>query len=224
MIRPKRFSQAALRAKRQWRTIACALFFLCLSQAALAQSGRRPEKKEAPPPTVEVETKIEPEVSRPTARIPAIASLIISGDRTSAELDVPIGYLDFAINACIERLRKAPALAVSAGGTNIRKKEAVDDAKQQADAHVVWLEIVVENDDTDLGGITVRYFVFTPQTGKVKNFGRVYADRAQLGKGPVGVALPRSAGRRLPLDYLMKQAGKDIADRLIGLFQVSLPD
>lgn len=220
----ERSTLALHRETRPWCAIVCALFFVCLSQTALAQSGRRPVKQDTPPPTTTVETKAEPVVTRPAINTPPIATLIISGDRTSAEFDIPIGYLDFAINACIERLRKAIALEVSAGGTNLSKSEAVDLAKKQTSSHVVWLDLKVENDNTGMGGIIVQYFVFIPESAKVKNFGRVYADRAQLGTGPMGVGLPRSTSKRAPLDYLMKQAGRDIAERLIGIFQVSLRD
>jgi hypothetical protein len=224
-MRDESLCLALSKEKRRYLLLVSALSLLCLSQAALAQSGRRQVKRESPsPPPGTTEAKRET-VAQPTpAKTAPAASFIISGDKLSAQLDLPAGYLDVAVQACIDRLAKAPSVAASAGGTTISKKEAIDMAKRQTDAHVVWLEIRVERDSPVSTDVTLQYSVFTPQTAKVKTFGRVYLDGAQLRKGGVGVGLPPSTARRLPLDYLMKEAGRSVAERLMSSFHISSPD
>jgi TonB family protein len=57
----ERFFSVLLEENRRCFLIVCALLLLCLSDSALAQSGRNRVKKKSPPPPVPVETKIETE-------------------------------------------------------------------------------------------------------------------------------------------------------------------
>jgi hypothetical protein len=100
------------------------------------------------------------------------------------------------------------------------RKEAIDKAKKGEEAYVVWLEMSVDNVNSASVGIILNYTVFSPQTGKVKTFGHVYLDRAQVGTGNVGIGLPPSASRRLPLEYQLKQGGREVADRVMETFHV----
>jgi hypothetical protein len=218
-MRHERLSLAVSEEKRVRLLIVSVLSILCLSQAAFAQSGRRQSKNISPSPPVIVEPKTEGEAKPPTAKPAPIASLIVGGDRDRASFDIPSGYLDIAIDSCIERLGKSASLTVVGGGSMTRK-EAIDKAKKQEDAYVVWLEMSVENDNSASAGIILGYTILIPQTAKVKTFGHVYLDRAQVGTGNVGVGLPPSASRRLPLDYLLKQGGRDVADRVMDIFHV----
>jgi hypothetical protein len=219
-MRHERLSLAVSEEKRVRLLIVCVLSILCLSQAAHAQSGRRQSKNISPSPPVVVEPKTETEVKPPAAKPAPVASLIVGGDRDRASFDIPSGYLDVAVDACIERLGKAASLSVVGGGS-MNRKEAIDKAKKQEDAYVVLLEMSVENVNSASAGIILSYTVLTPQTAKVKKFGHVYLDRAQLGTGNVGVGLPPSTSRRLPPEYLLKQGGRDVADRVMDIFHVT---
>lgn len=211
--------------RRRYLLIVCALSILCLSQTTLAQSGRRQVKRESTvPPPVSAEVKTEPSATPATVKVDTVASFIVGGDRLSASFDVPSGYLDTAIHACIDRLGKAPGLIASAGGSSMSRKDAIDKAKKQSEAHVVLIEFKAENNGPSQTGFVLEYSVFTPQTAKVKSFGRVYLDNARVGPGRVGVGIPPSISRRLPLDYQMKEGGRSIADRIMSSFHVSSPD
>jgi hypothetical protein len=220
----ERLSLVSAREKRGRLLMVCVLSLLCLSQAALAQSGRRQIKREPqpPPPTVNAEAK--PEATPEKEKLPPVASFVVGGDRLSATFEIPTGYLDIAINACIDRLRKSQSLDVKAGGTSLNRKEAIDEAKKQTEAYVVWLELKADISGSSLSSIVIQYSVFTPQTAKVKTYGSVYLDERRMGSGRVGVGLPPSTSRRLPLDYLMREGGRDVAERLMNHFHVRLPD
>jgi len=219
-MRRERLSLSLPEERRGYFLIVSVLSILCLSQAALAQSGRRQSKNISPSPPVIVEAKTEGEAKPPTVKPAPVASLIIGGNRLSTSFDVPPSSLDIVIDSCIERLGKASSLVVTSGGGNMNRKEAVDKAKKQETAYLVWLELKVENYNSDSSGIILEYSVFEPQTAKVKTFGHVYLDRAQVGNGRIGVGLPPSTTRRLSLDYLMREGGRSVADRVMDIFHV----
>jgi hypothetical protein len=219
-MRRERLSLSLPKERRGYFLIVSVLSILCFSQAALAQSGRRQSKNISPSPPVSVETKTEDAAKPPAVKPAPAASLIVGGNRLSASFDIPPGALDIAIDACIEKLGKASSLVVTSGGNNMSRKEAIDKAKKQEEAYVVWLELKVENYNSASSGIILEYSVFSPQTAKAKTFGHVYLDRAQVGNGRIGVGLPPSTTRRLSLDYLMREGGRTVADRVMDIFHV----
>lgn len=222
-MRDKSLSLAFLKDRRRYLLIVCALSILCLSQTVLAQSGRRIKRESTAPTPVITEAKAEPTPTPSTVKVATVASFIVGGDSLSTSFDVPSGYLETAIHACIDRLEKAQGVTASAGG-NMSRKDAIDKAKKQTDAHVVLIEFKADYNGTSQTTFVLEYSVFTPQTAKVKSFGRVYLDHARVGAGKVGVGLPPSIGRRLPLDYQMKEGGRGIAERLISSFHVDTPN
>lgn len=200
--------------------IICALSILCLSQPMLAQSGRRPPKRESPPPPqAPAETRPEPAPETPAEKPGPAAYLIVGGDRFGSSMDIPSVYADNAVDACLSRLKKSPSLSVRPGG-NMTRGDAINIAKKEKDAHVVWLEIRADNNRAE--GISIGYTVFKPQTAQVKTSGRVYLDGRSVGSGRVGIPLP-GGNRRLPLEYQMSEGGKNVADRLMKNFEVPLP-
>ncbi|HVF88768.1 MAG TPA: hypothetical protein VNH22_01800 [Blastocatellia bacterium] len=205
------------REKRARLLMICALSILCLSQSLLAQSGRRPIKKDPPPPPAPAETRPEP---APPAEKPAPAAyLIVGADRLGSSMYILPGYVDEAVDACVKRLKKSPSLDTRGGGTMTRK-DAIDRARKEKDAYVVWLEVNVEQNGAE--GVSIGYTIFKPETAQVKTSGRVYLSGSRMGRGGVGVGVP-SVNRRLPPEYLMREGGQDVADRVMGNFHVPLP-
>lgn len=198
--------------KRRWLLIVCALSLLCLSQSALAQSGRRQNKNVSPPPPpVAPEPKTETEVKPPVVKPDTSATIIVGGDKFGSSIYILSAYVDAAMVACMDRLRKSAGLEVTGGG-NMSRKEAMDRAKKEQEAHVLWLEVRVEEDGT--GDASVAYTLFAPQTAKNTASGRVYLGTQRVGGGTIGVGVPSS--RRLPLEYQLRDAGRTVADRVIG--------
>ena len=218
MMKSERQVAGLYRQKRGRIMLICALSILCLSQSMLAQSGRRPPKRESPPPAP-AETRPEPPTESPAEKPGPAASLIVGGDRFGSSLDIPSVYADNAVDACLSRLKKSPSLNVRPGG-NMTRGDAINIAKKEKDAHVVWLEIRADNNRAE--GISIGYTVFRPQTAQVKTSGRVYLDNRSSGIGRIGIPLP-GGNRRLPLEYQMSEGGKNVADRLMKNFEVPLP-
>jgi hypothetical protein len=220
-MRYERLSLSLPKEKRGYFLIVSILSILCFSEIALAQSGRRQSKNISPSPPISVEAKAEGEAKTPTAKPAPAASLVIGGNSLSSSFDIPSGALDIAMYACIERLEKASSLTVTSGGNNMSRKEAIDKAKKLETPYVVLLELRVENYNSSSSSIILEYSVFSPQTAKVKTFGHVYLDRAQLSNGRVGVGLPPSSTRRLSLDYLLREGGRNVANRVMEAFHVT---
>ena len=194
--------------------IVCALSIICLSQSALAQSGRRQSKSTSPPPPppAPTETKTEPTTipttGPPTAKPAAVATVIVGGDRYSSSLYIPSGYVDEAVRACMDRLGTSQALEVIGGG-HMSRKDAIDRAKKETVSYVLWIEITTENQNSN--DISLAYYVFKPVTAKGLTSGRVYP--GHRGAGGVVVGVP-TVIRRMPLEYQLREGGQQIADRV----------
>lgn len=192
--------------------IVCAVSILCLSQAAPAQSGRRQRKNISAPTPVITENKTEKEaVPKTPANKPApIATVIVGGDRFDASIYSIASYVDVAVRACVDRLRKTSGLEAVAGG-GMSRGVAIGRAKKESAARVLWLEVRVEDGGSD--SVSISYIVFMPQTAKILTSGRVYLGSRSVGRGGVGIGVPSISGR-LPLEYQMKEAGENVADRV----------
>ncbi|HVG37840.1 MAG TPA: hypothetical protein VM870_01060 [Pyrinomonadaceae bacterium] len=203
-----------------------------LNLDAAAQSGRRSTKQEPPPSPVQT-APVEPAPPRPASK-PAAPTmpLIVGFNRMSSSFDMTPTYVqEYVYEACVARLRKSGAISLSPGG-DMSRKEAVDRAKLQKDAYVVWFEVAVNSyergaTDASLRGgdsrLFIDYYVFTPTTSKVKKFGRVYLDQLRAGQGRVGVSIPSVTGR-LPIQYRLQIAGEEVADRVLNEFHIPLPN
>ena len=194
----------------------------CLSQAALGQSGRRQNKPLSPPTPVaaEDESEAKPE-AKPRAEKPGpAATVIVGGDRFGSSSFAISGYIDEAMEACVAELDKSRGLEARGGG-GMSRKEAIDRAKKETEAHVLWLELRAEGSRED--DIAVSYTLFMPQTAKVLAFGNVYLSTRRAGRGPVSVGVP-SVGGRMPLQYLMREAGREVAQRVMDKLQTATRD
>lgn len=204
-------------SSKRYLLVACAIV-LCLSQTAFAQSGRRSKAAPSPPTPVE-EPKPEP-TPNPSSSKPAVprASIIVGNDRFSSSNFALSSYSGEALRACIDRLNDSRAFDAK-GGSDMTRSDAINRAKK-GESYVLLME--VKEDDMD-GNITIGYYLYKPQTGKVATSGRVYLGTNGVGKGGVGVGIP-STSRRLPLQYQMREAGKEVADRVVGKINVPVPE
>jgi hypothetical protein len=211
--------------RRRSLLILCALSVVCFSYTATApsgiataQSGRRPARSEPSPTTATVNEKSE--TDKPTTAKPPATSIVVGGDRLSATTNLPSGYLDIAIDSCVQRLRKAASLDVNSGGGKMSRRDAIEQAKKQKEGYIVWLEMKIED---DRNSVVIGYAVFSPQTAKVKTFGEVFLDGTRTTGGPVGVSIP-TARRHLPLEYRMRDGGREVADRIMEEFHIAVRD
>jgi hypothetical protein len=201
--------------KLKWLVIVCALAALCLSQAALAQSGRRQSKNASPSTPITTDPKTEPAPGppavKPTPASPA-ASIIIGGDRIGSSTYLVASYVDEVVRACMDRLRETQGLEVKGGG-DMNRKAAIDRAKKETNASVLWIQLRIEEDGSN--SISISYTLFTPQTAKVLTSGNVNPAMKGVGSGGVIIGLPSPTGR-LPLQYQLKEGGREVANRIRG--------
>ncbi|HWT00157.1 MAG TPA: hypothetical protein VN256_07915 [Pyrinomonadaceae bacterium] len=197
---------------------ACAVTLLCLSQAALAQSGRRQNKPLSPatPVAAKDEGEPKPEAKPRPEKAGPVATVIVGGDRFGTSSSIIPGYVDEAIESCVAELNKTRSLEARGGG-GMSRKEAIDRAKKETGTHVLWLDVRIDGNRQE--DIAVSYTLFMPQTAKVVTFGSVYLLGRRAGNGRVGVGLPPIGGRNMPLQYQMREAGRSVAERVIDKLQ-----
>ncbi len=225
-----RYEKSIVEGKKRGRLLmVCVVAILCLNVAALAQSGRRQSRNPSAPATVVTENKIEsePQPKPPAKKSAPAATAIVGGDRLGTSFYVLPGYVSVAVAACVDRLRKYAELEAVDGG-NMTRRMAIDRAKKEKDAHVIWLEIKAEENGSrarEVGSdeISIGYTVFMPQTAKVLTSGRVYLGSRRVGTGGVGIGVPSITGR-FPLEYQLKEAGENVADRVKNKLPLSKTD
>lgn len=193
----------------------CVVGILCFSQATLAQSGRNRREKISPPPTpVSIEpqedSSIEPQITK--APVP-ISSVIIGGDIVHDSKYFRSNYVDIAVKACMERFKEGPMLAVTKGG-KMTRKEAVEWAKKETGAYLLWLEIRVLT-----GGIWgdrtipyIKYYVFMPQTAEILTEGQVEPNNQNIRIN--GARVPTVNQRSLNERWQLDRGGQMVADRV----------
>jgi hypothetical protein len=196
------------------RIILVGFSILCFAMAAPAQSGRR-TKTEPTIPIAAVQPKADqPADPKPKVKAPPEASIIVGGDN-SLSMNVPSGYIGIATDACVVRLKGAGTLDVS-GPSNMSRSEAVQEAKKQTEAYILWLELKLDSMATySRPELSVGYVLFAPKTGKAKSFGEIHLDTSNIGTGNVGVGLP-TGNSAIYLERAMKDAGKEVGDRVIS--------
>ena len=220
---------SVLRLARDQRRVAlvfCVGIILLISSFAEAQSGRRPpkrtesegvQKSTEPEPTTKQEAKPEKEQT---------PVMIVKSNSSYG-----VYYADeYVVEGCAARLKQSSALQVQKHPNEMNRKEAGDAAKVSANRYVVFLEMSSDrmryNRDRMgreyIEDAVIDYTVFTPGTGKIKTSGRVYQMRPRGGVGGVGVPLPVPSGPAT-VEYTLKQAGRDVADRIIDSLTVITP-
>ena len=203
-----------------------ALLIVSVTSISQAQSGRRPPKQpESPnaPSPKQKEPSISPSISQDSRhKIPVTVAFNLPDVSSSAILARVVQ------KGCLERLAQSALVKATAAARDINRKQAIDEAKASTDAFVVWFEL-----DLDIAGkqrpspggppaaqyLYVKYEVFTPGTGKTKTAGHVYQSPA----GAVGSPLPSPSGTTYAGDYLLKDAGRDLADRIFDTLGVERP-
>jgi hypothetical protein len=194
---------------------ACVLAALCLSDAAAAQSGRRNTKKSpAPPPAAAAGAQADTPAGR-------ITSVVIGGHDISKELkedySTSVSTVVKAFTAGMTERARPPLMGVVNGG-KMKREEAVERAKRETGAYVLWfgysLKMVGLFDDTVEH---IDYVVLMPQTAEVLVEGRVYPDRQKTTVDPGGILrLPTQRRRQRTPDTFrqLEAGGREIAARV----------
>jgi hypothetical protein len=204
---------------KKYFLVAGVMAVLCFAQAALAQSGRRSKSAPSPPTPIAVEPTAEPTPTPANAKPIARTSIIVGKDRFGSTNFALDSYAGVALAACIDRINESKGLEAR-GGSDMTRKDAIDRAKK-GDAYVLWIEVKDEQDGS--GDITIGYSVYIPETAKVLTSGRIYLGMKGVTKGGVGVGVP-STSRQLPLQYQMKEGGREVANRVVSKIGIPTQD
>ena len=225
-MRHEKLTPALSGRRYKYLLIVClAAVALCFSQAALAQSGRRHKSSVSPPPPppVTVEPKTEPETDPSVVKSPVpISSVIVVGDLVQSGSSYS-NYVDEAVDACVERLKERQVIEAKGSGSR-KRTAAMERAKNETDAYVLWLEIkLVDRIRTDRGVYVeeyiscVDYYVFMPQTAKILAQGRVYPGSQEIKRNGSVLRLP-TRNKPLPVTYELREIGRAVADRVRNTF------
>ena len=224
--RPKPSTAGATLLRYAARLSLSALLIVSVPSISQAQSGRRPPKQPespTPPSPKQKEPSINPSTSQDSRhKIPVTVAFYLPVVSSSAILARVVQ------KGCLERLAESALVTATVAARDINRRQAIDEAKTSTDAYVVWFELELDiagrqrpspGGPTDAQYLYVKYEVFTPSTGKTKTAGHVY----QRPAGAVGSPLPSPSGTTYAGDYLLKYAGRDLADRIFDTLGVERP-
>jgi hypothetical protein len=218
-----------IRARRLAVLLLYALIVALASCAATpAQSGRRSKSQQPqPPPAPPAESESH---SGPTDTKPAPPTMHIIVTKSVPSANVAL-WTSMAYRSFVDRLKDSPGLDV-VEGKEMNRKQAIELAKSKEgeETYVAWLqmEVDVETGDTERtsiasinpGCLFINYYLYSPGTGKVKAQGKVYQDGYQSvctgvpsRPSPFPTSLPQS--RRMPVDYTLRKAGREAANRVL---------
>ncbi|MGH9903536.1 MAG: hypothetical protein ACRD68_17150, partial [Pyrinomonadaceae bacterium] len=144
-------------------------------------------------------------------------------------IDLPLTASSYAVKGFVERLKDSPHVSVGSVGKGDRRR-ARERAKVEKDYHVILVQLDENSPGRGAGGpidlsnLMVRYYVFAPGEATLKVQGQVpmrpYRGTATVG----GVRLPVPTPRvNVPFEYIVEQAGRDAAERVMAAFNLRLP-
>ena len=179
-----------------------------------AQSGRK-SPRSAPLPPVPMPT---PETTAPVSKEkekakPAL-TVVVGFERMNYYGNAAMVDEGAALRALVDRLNDHAGVEVADTKRNMTRSDALRAAKAEKEAFVIYVEISLDQMDGDL---RMSYWVYSPQTAKIKTSGRTYPQAYRNS----GVILnPRSTvyGTRQ-----MEEAARDVAERILRAFQLHLP-
>lgn len=147
--------------------------FLCPSQIAEAQSGRRPAKNEPQP--VKSEAVTETQTANPSPAPSRGATIIITGNLVHDMDYLRSSHVDDTIKSFMEKLKEQPGIVVTKGG-RMDLTKAKERARKETESYVLWFEIGLKvNPLNDAEFICfMDYAVLMPQTAKFLTGGRVF--------------------------------------------------
>ena len=198
-----------------------AIIFACAT-VSHAQSGRR---------STGGTTTTAPSVSGPKTvekkpEKPPRLQLLVGIDNRDPTSNIPYYVADTVIDNCVRRLGDASDVIVTSAGRGMNRSDAIKRAKEETVRYVVWLQIGSELADSgrkpssnSVDELYVSYTILEPGTAKFKQTGRSHHQIYQTGRG--GVSTPN---KNSPLysEYALKQAAKEVAERVLSAFDIKL--
>ena len=136
----------------------------------------------------------------------------------------------------VERLGLSGEVEVQPVAKDVSRGEAMNHAKAEHEAYVIWLRTEVDTADPEKASIAtinpgcvyLIYTVYAPQTAKVKAGGRTYQE-GYVPQACVASAISPAPGpsttRRfqLPYEERLRRAGHEAANRVLRAFNLRVP-
>ncbi len=213
------------RARAALSVAAALILAASFCAAVAAQSGRKAQKPlglptEQPKPADPADKPAEPK------RQDALYTFVVVKDDT-----LSIGFdtlaRDGVAAAFVARLQQVGRDVEVKDGGKGRRQEARERAKKEETAFVVFFQLEESGmgAGSDMRGLVLRTYVYTPKTGDLKYsdtmWQRPYYDSATI--GGVRVPVPTRRVERYPSQHQLEQAARDAADRLLSRFNVTPP-
>lgn len=202
------------------RSLAVVLLLLSLVAGATSQSGRRLPKS-APTPAPEPSQEIEP-VKKPDRSTEPSLKLIVGIDDHNMYA-MPVYYNSAVLEACVNRLRDSRTVRIDGTERNLNRGGAVNKAKAEKETYVVYLELGVDSlarrspaGIVEVDDLYVGFTVFSPTTAKIASSGRTYPQAHRR----VGIGVPGRGRGPLYGEYLMKEAAREAAERIMAAFHI----
>lgn len=225
-MRYKRNAPAFAAKKRIYILALSVAATVCLSQSAVAQSGRRIKRDPSPPQqTAQTETKPEtPTAPQATPPAAAVNAIIVGAEIVQDGYKVHTNEQNDAIKSCMEKLKERPILNVIKGG-KMKRAEAMERAKLETEAYVLWMEIKTRDIDlfyTEV--VVINYYVFTPKTAKVLIEGQLDPKRQVKRIGQVRIPqVPRRTHPAIRYEDQLEEGGRAVADHIRGALFKEFP-
>jgi hypothetical protein len=154
-------------------------------------------------------------------------TLIVGIERYNTTGYIPLYFYDSVLSSCVDRLNDSRSVAVEIVERDMHRGAAVERAKGEKEAYVVWLQLQPDIAGVDrrtggnLNDLYVEYSVFEPTTAKQAAWGRTYQ---KTGRGGV-IRVPTIPGRGTGsyTEYLLQEAAREAAERILSALHVSLP-
>ena len=215
-------SRSYFLAQLSFRLSVCLLLTLFALTAA-GQSGRRSVKGSpsvAPPEVKQPEKKPEPKDEKRQG-------IIVTSNRGDSFAGIPLYFYDTVLKSCAGRLDDAHGVKVDVVSRHTSRSDAINNAKGQKEAYVVWLQLRTDglNNNTpgaDLGAISVEFTVYEPVTAKVKAQGTCYQGAYRTGGVIVG---PRTTSTTnvVVAESRLKDSARDAAERILRALHIASP-
>lgn len=184
---------------------------LCVATAA-AQSGRRAPKPVTLPP---VPTPTPETIAPVSAEKPKPALTVVVGlERSNYYGNNAMVNESAALLALVDRLDDHPGVEVAHVARTMVRSDAIQRARSEKEAYVVFVEL---NYDRMSEELRLSYWVYSPQTAKIKTSGQTYP---QMYRNRGVILNPRST---VYGDRQLQEAARDIAERILKSFQLHIP-
>lgn len=181
--------------------------------AIFAQSGRRVRKPEPTP----VPTPEATPTPTPTEKPKPSITFIVGLDKHDESSRLTLYDYDGVLRSCVERLDNSSAVKADTSKHDMSRADAVRQAKAEAEAYIVWLQLRTTNVQTgvydDPRNAYIEYFVFAPTTAKLVTSGTTYPQEYRNAR--IRVPTSSTAG-----NYYLNQAARGAAERILDHFHL----